>query len=223
MKKTLTFIPLGVGISAAIVYLFNVICFRVINNSVSLMHILSNLKIYLYISVGGFITYFIIKILMLLKEKNNYLKHEQKEQQETINEIRKDESKSVNLNNEGVPTMNQNANLYVPNYDYVPVYKKETSDRKPDAKIDEEKLVTENIYCFNCGNEISDDDIYCKNCGTYQKKNTKKTNLVLKNIINILEIVILLLVLYFSVNMLFDYKESVDPKFKSPLKISMTK
>lgn len=220
MKKTLTFIPLGVGISAAIVYLFNIISFRIINNTVSLMQILSNLKIYLYISIGGFITYLIIKILMLLKEKNNYLKNEQKE---TINESKKDEVKPVNLNSEGVPTMNQNANLYVPNYDYVPVYKKETFDSKPEIKMDEEKLVTKNIYCFNCGSEILDDDIYCKNCGTYQKKNTKKTNLVLKNIINILEIVILLLILYFSINMLFDYKESVDSNFKSPLKISMTK
>ena len=47
MKKILTFIPLGVGISAAIIYIFNVIQFRVINNSITLLQILSNLKIYL--------------------------------------------------------------------------------------------------------------------------------------------------------------------------------
>ena len=43
----------------------------------------------------------------------------------------------------------------------------------------------------------------------------------LKN--GIIEIVVLILILYFSIVMLFDYKESKDPNFKSPFNISMTK
>ena len=63
MKKTLTFIPLGIGISAAIIYVFNVIQFRVINNSATLLQILSNLKIYLYVAIAGFVCYFLIRVL----------------------------------------------------------------------------------------------------------------------------------------------------------------
>ena len=69
MKKILTFIPLGVGISAAIIYIFNVIQFRVINNSITLLQILSNLKIYLYVSITGFILYFLIRIIDILSAK----------------------------------------------------------------------------------------------------------------------------------------------------------
>ena len=59
MKKILTFIPLGVGISAAIIYILNIINFRIINNSTSMLKILYNLRIYLYVSIFGFIIYFL--------------------------------------------------------------------------------------------------------------------------------------------------------------------
>ena len=49
MKKTLTFIPLGIGISSAIIYILNIINFRIINDSISMFKILYNLIIYLYL------------------------------------------------------------------------------------------------------------------------------------------------------------------------------
>ena len=70
MKKILTFIPLGVGISAAIIYILNIIQFKIINNGTALLQILSSLKIYLFISIGGFGLYFFIKVLDLLINKN---------------------------------------------------------------------------------------------------------------------------------------------------------
>ncbi len=200
LKKTLTFIPLGVGISAAIVYLFNIICFRVINNTVSLMQILSNLKIYLYISIGGFLIYFFIRILILLTEKNVSLK-------KNIEGERKELIKTSEVNNEVTPMVNEDSNLYVPNYDYVPVYKKENHEVIQELKVNEEKkTLIGSKYCVNCGGEVSKTDTYCKNCGSYQKKKKSEVNPVLKNIINVLEIIILLLVLYFSINILLDYK-----------------
>ena len=59
MKKLLTFIPLGIGISSAIIYVINVINYKMINNSLATMQILSNLRIYLYISIAGFLFYFL--------------------------------------------------------------------------------------------------------------------------------------------------------------------
>ena len=61
MRKILTFIPLGIGISAMIIYLLNVFNYRIINNPIAMSQILYNLRVYLYISIGGFILYFIIK------------------------------------------------------------------------------------------------------------------------------------------------------------------
>ena len=66
MKRMLTFIPLAIGIGAGIIYLFNVINFRIINDAASMSLILSNMKIYLYISIAGFLAYFFIKVLILL-------------------------------------------------------------------------------------------------------------------------------------------------------------
>ena len=40
MKKILTFIPLGVGISAAIIYILNIIQFKIINNGTALLVII---------------------------------------------------------------------------------------------------------------------------------------------------------------------------------------
>ena len=57
----------------------------------------------------------------------------------------------------------------------------------------------------------------------YQEDRKSGMNPLIKSIINVLEIVILILIIYFSLNMLFDYKEKIDPNFKSPFKVSMTK
>ena len=128
MKKILTFIPLGVGISAAIIYILNVIQFKIINNGTTLLQILMTLKIYLFISIGGFALYFFIKVLDSLTNKN-------KEEQEDFisNEYEPFEnnnsiSSENTLNNvndfNNVNTLNNlnNVNSYVPNYDYVPMY-----------------------------------------------------------------------------------------------------
>ena len=251
MKKILTFIPLGVGISAAIIYILNVIQFKIINNGTALLQILMTLKIYLFISIGGFALYFFIKVLDSLTNKN-------KEEQEDFisneyepfenNNSMSSENTLSNINNvndfNNVNTLNNqnNVNSYVPNYDYVPMYHaEEKQDNIKEIKIDkkdkdidlgplynsEENNVDKEDnfasckYCIFCGNKINAYDLYCSHCGNRQDK--KNMSPLLKNIINVLEIVILLLIIYFSLNMLFDYKESRDPSFKSPFKVSMTK
>lgn len=242
MKKILTFIPLGVGISAAIIYILNVIQFKMINNGTTLLQILMTLKIYLFISIGGFALYFFIKVLDSLTNKNN------EEQEDFISneyepfENNNSMSSENTLNNVNDFNNQNNVNSYVPNYDYVPMYHaeekqdniKEIKIEKEDKNIDlgplynsEENNVykEDNFasckYCTFCGNKINAYDLYCSYCGNRQDK--KKMSLLLKNVINVLEIVILLLIIYFSLNMLFDYKESRDPSFKSPFKVSMTK
>lgn len=248
MKKILTFIPLGVGISAAIIYILNVIQFKIINNGTALLQILMTLKIYLFISIGGFALYFFIKVLDSLTNKN-------KEEQEDFisNEYEPFEnnnsiSSENTLNNvndfNNVNTLNNlnNVNSYVPNYDYVPMYHAEEKqdnikeikiDKKDkdidlgplynneENNVDKEDNSTSCKYCTFCGNKINAYDLYCSHCGNRQDK--KKMSPLLKNVINVLEIVILILIIYFSLNMLFDYKESRDPSFKSPFKVSMTK
>lgn len=251
MKKILTFIPLGVGISAAIIYILNVIQFKIINNGTALLQILMTLKIYLFISIGGFALYFFIKVLDSLTNKNkeeqeDFISNEY-EPFENNNSISSENTLS-NINNvndfNNVNTLNNlnNSNSYVPNYDYVPMYHaeekqdniKEIKIDKKDKDIDLEPLYnneennvdkednfTSCKYCTFCGNKINAYDLYCSHCGNRQDK--KKMSPLLKNVINVLEIVILILIIYFSLNMLFDYKESRDPSFKSPFKISMTK
>lgn len=195
LKKTLTFIPLGIAISAAIIYLLNVFNYRVTNNSLTTLQILSNLRVYLYISVSFFVLYFLIKVLFALtNKKSNQIKTEEQayepfEVKKVKKEIHKEEVK--------------------PQVKTVPVIK--------------EVIVSGNKYCSNCGEKIFDTDTYCKNCGSYQKDKKSGLNPVLKNVINVLEIVILILVLYFLINLLFEYKEKNDPNFKSPFKVSMTK
>lgn len=251
MKKILTFIPLGVGISAAIIYILNVIQFKMINNGTTLLQILMTLKIYLFISIGGFALYFFIKVLDSLTNKN-------KEEQEDFisneyepfenNNFISSENTLSNINNvndfNNVNTLNNlnNVNSYVPNYDYVPMYNAEEKqdnikeikiDKKDkdidlgplynneENNVDKEDNFTSCKYCTFCGNKIKAYDLYCSHCGNRQDK--KKMSPLLKNVINVLEIVILILIIYFSLNMLFDYKESRDPSFKSPFKVSMTK
>lgn len=234
MKKTLTFVPLGIGISAAIIYLFNVFRFRIINNSATLLQILNNLRIYLYISIGGFLFYILIKILLFISSRKN-IKTE--EQEEKI--IRKVKYKPfyVGQNKTIGEDKYPGQDSYVPNYDYVPMYGQNKYDKKNDTKgdalenkvskprnifEDNKNINMKTTYCINCGQIISDDDLYCRRCGSIQNK-SKKTNSLFKKIINVLEIVILILVLYFLINMLFDYKEKSDPNFKSPLRINVTK
>ena len=251
MKKILTFIPLGVGISAAIIYILNVIQFKMINNGTALLQILMTLKIYLFISIGGFALYFFIKVLDSLTNKNkeeqeDFISNEY-EPFENNNSISSENTLS-NINNvndfNNVNTLNNlnNVNSYVPNYDYVPMYHAEEKqdnikeikiDKKDkdidlgplynneENNVDKEDTSTSCKYCTFCGNKINAYDLYCSHCGNRQDK--KKMSPLLKNIINVLEIVILILIIYFSLNMLFDYKESCDPSFKSPFKVSMTK
>ena len=246
MKKILTFIPLGVGISAAIIYIFNIIQFRVINNSITLLQILSSLKIYLYVSIIGFVFYFLIKIISLLQQRKNKQNIESQVEQEKSNSDSYEPFENINVNNNVIN------NSYVPNYDYVPMYHEEKKgdylneeqidiykvnenknlDNKENAinetKNDEVKTINKNIkcsskFCYNCGEEIYNTDSFCPCCGAPQINKRKSVNPILKNIINVLEIVILILIIYFSLNMLFDYKESKDSNFKSPFKVSMTK
>ena len=178
MKKLLTFIPLGIGISSAIIYVINIINYKLVNNALVNMEILSSLRVYLYISIAGFLFYFLIRLIFVLEcRKTTAVKEE---------------------------------NVIV----------KETPVIKTEIK---EVIITGNKYCDNCGEKIFDTDKYCKTCGRYQEDRKSGMNPIIKNIINVLEIVILILIIYFSLNMLFDYKEKQDPNFKSPFKVSMTK
>lgn len=172
MKKILTFIPLGIGISSTIVYILNVLNYKVINNTVALSQILINLKTYLYISIISFVLYFIIKLIFYITSKEK---------------------------------------TYIEN------------DSPTNDVVVKEVIITGNKYCYNCGERIFDTDKYCKNCGKYQVDKKSGINPVLRKIINVLEIVILILIIYFSLAMLFEYKEEHDSSFKSPFKISITK
>ena len=99
MKRFLTFIPLGVGISSAIIYVFNIISFRAINNTVAMSQILSNLRIYLYISIIGFVVYAILKILFFINGKKEPKKVIVKEPKEKVIKVkvRKREVKPVTV------------------------------------------------------------------------------------------------------------------------------
>lgn len=195
MKKMLTFIPLGIGISAAIIYVINVFNYRVINNSVAMIQILSNLRIYLYISIGGFVLYFLIKILLSLSK---YKVSNENIIEKDYEPFEVDSSTPVQIEEEIKRPIKENT-------------------------IIKEVVLTGNKYCSSCGEKIFDTDTYCKTCGSYQKDKKSGINPVLKNIINVLEIVILILILYFLLNMLFEYKEKTDSSFKSPFRIQMTK
>lgn len=235
MKKVLTFIPLGIGISAAIIYVFNILSFRAINNTIAMNQILLNLRLYLYVSIVGFLVYGLIKIINIfsIKKKNN------------INYVEKAEEPKIVQENK------VEDNTYVPNYDYVPLYKPENNNdeyisvKKDDNIIslemnnkkeidayepleirekEEIKVSLFKKYCTNCGNEIDNsNDSYCAYCGESLKEKKKGINPFIKNVINVLEIVILILIIYFSLNMLFNYKEKIDSNFKSPFKVQMTK
>ena len=198
MKKMLTFIPLALGISAALIYLFNVLQFKMVGNAMTLLEAFTRLRLYLYIAIVCFIIYFIIKIIeiIILRKKTPVLTDSSYEPFE------KTEVKDMDT--------------YVPNYDYVPIYNKE--DKK------EEKIIVENIVkCCNCKKKINEDNRYCPHCGANQIEKQRILSPFIKRIINVLEIVILILVIYFLLNMLFDFKEKQDPSFRSPFKVSMTK
>ncbi len=191
----LTFVPLGIGISAGIIYLVNVFNYRVINNSVTMLQILSNLRIYLYISIGGFVLYFFIRVLSSLSSNNS------SKENLTIKDYEPFENGNYELNQ-----------------------KQEVAETKVKEKtIIKQIVLTGNKYCSCCGEKIFDTDTYCKSCGSYQKNKKSGINPVLKNVINVLEIVILILVLYFLLNLLFEYKEQTDKDFISPFKIEITK
>ena len=244
MKKILTFIPLGLGISSAIIYVFNVISFKAINNTIAMSNILYNLKAYLYISVAGFVLYGLIKLIFFINERNtsNNISCDVADKKEEV--IKEDETEENKIEKESIEdnTIKNLNEVYTPNYDYVPLYKKEdkvnndipayepfevednlnknNSVVKTEVK-NEEKVSVFKKYCTNCGALIDGHDKYCGSCG-YDLYNQKKKNTVLSNILNVLEIVILILIIYFSLNMLFSYKEKTDPNFESPFNIKMT-
>ncbi len=173
MKKIITFIPLGVGISATIIYILNVLNYKVINDAASMSIMLLNLKTYLYIAIISFILYFIIKLVFYLLSKK-----------------------------ETMPVT----------YNY-----------QDNDIVTKEVIIEGNKYCSYCSERIFETDKYCKNCGRYQLDKKSGINPILRKIINALEIIILILIIYFSLAMLFEYKEKNDSSFKSPFKISITK
>lgn len=258
MKKILTFIPLGVAISAAIIYVLNVFNYKVINNSMAMFQILSNLKIYLYVSIGSFVLYFLIRVIDILssKKKSSVDVPETNDVKKTADSVK--ENEKTTDNNESFKEVNNNG--YIPNYDYVPMYheekkgnylakeevkdnvivhdtkndvmtnKKNSSENTTDKEIEKNENKANykpnsklNAYCYNCGAKISYGNKYCVKCGILLKPNKKSVNPILKSLINILEIVILILIIYFLLNMLFEYKEKTDSNFESPFKVSMTK
>ena len=202
MKKMLSYLPLAIGISASLIYIFNILEFKFSGNTITLINAIKTLRIYLYIAIISFIIYFIIRIIMTIKYRKVFNLNENDESYEPLEEIVNKENKN---------------DIYTPNYDYVPLYNNE--EKKKEVKVVKEKVK----QCFNCNKEINIKDKYCPYCGSNQKEQIKIKNPVFIKIINIIEIVILILVLYFLINMLFDYKEKQDPNFKSPIKVHVTK
>lgn len=209
MKKILTFIPLGVGISSAIIYVFNALQFKVINNSYTMLQILSSLRIYLYISIIGFLVYFIIRAILIRNEEEVIVTR-----------------KVVQSPKEEVVVTEK---VITKPKEEVKIVKEVKEDNVKIVKVPEvrteikEVIITGNKYCSDCGEKIFDTDNYCKNCGSYQKnKKSGKSKFIIK-LIYVIKIVIMLLLIYFLLNMLFNYKEKIDPSFKSPLRIEITK
>lgn len=227
MKKILTFIPLGIGISSAFLYLYNIVYFRVINNAATLSLILSNIRVYLYVSIAGFVIYFLIKLLDVLTMRLKILPVQTKSEGEPkvysddfeFNNTYNDEESPISLNE--LDNNSVNDEIIESQLKLLSSNEKESIKEIKEEQIPVEKIVIkDNTYCYKCGSLVEEDDLYCKSCGTLLRKN-KHT--LLKDIINVIEIVILLLIIYFSLSMLFDYKESIDSNFTSPFKISMTK
>ena len=186
MKKMLTFIPLAIGISAALIYIFNVVQFQMVGSATTLLDSLTRLRMYLYIAIISFIIYFIIKVVLLVLYRRN----------------------RVSVTNEVITD-----NSYEP-------FEEAREEIKEEPKV----IIKEKLkHCINCNELINKKDKYCFKCGANQKQKKKILTPFIKSIINILEIVILILVIYFLLNMLFDYKEKQDPDFRSPFKIGMTK
>lgn len=194
MKKLLRFIPLGIGISALILYIFNVVNYRIINNAATMLQILTGLRTYLYISIGGFLIYFFIRVIEFMNSKTYDEKTDAIVEEKPI--IKKEEKI---IEEEKVPI------------------------KTVEKEVIKEIVLTGDKYCSNCGEKIFSSDTYCKRCGSYQldKKSGKKP--IIRNIINVIEIVVLILILYFMLNILFEYKEKKDPSFTSPFKVEITK
>lgn len=194
MKKLLRFIPLGIGISALILYIFNVVNYRIINNAATMLQILTGLRTYLYISIGGFLIYFFIRVIEFMNSKTYDEKTDAIVEEKPI--IKKEEKI---IEEEKVPI------------------------KTLEKEVIKEVVLTGDKYCSNCGEKIFSSDTYCKRCGSYQldKKSGKKP--IIRNIINVIEIVVLILILYFMLNILFEYKEKKDPSFTSPFKVEITK
>lgn len=194
MKKLLRFIPLGIGISALILYIFNVVNYRIINNVATMLQILTGLRTYLYISIGGFLIYFFIRVIEFMNSKTYDEKTDAIVEEKPI--IKKEEKI---IEEEKVPI------------------------KTVEKEVIKEVVLTGDKYCSNCGEKIFSSDTYCKRCGSYQldKKSGKKP--IIRNIINVIEIVVLILILYFMLNILFEYKEKKDPSFTSPFKVEITK
>lgn len=194
MKKLLRFIPLGIGISALILYIFNVVNYRIINNAATMLQILTGLRTYLYISIGGFLIYFFIRVIEFMNSKTYDEKTDAIVEEKPI--IKKEEKI---IEEEKVPI------------------------KTVEKEVIKEVVLTGDKYCSNCGEKIFSNDTYCKRCGSYQldKKSGKKP--IIRNIINVIEIVVLILILYFMLNILFEYKEKKDPSFTSPFKVEITK
>ncbi len=209
MKKMLTFVPLAIGISAALIYLFNVIQFRMLGSAVTLLDALTKLKVYLYVAIAGFIIYFIIKVFQAISLRKNTLNDENIDEDYEYFEEPKKETLTVKEDSYN-------------NYD--PMYENESMGENIIEKVTmNEPVYVETKKCCNCKKEVGLNDQYCSNCGANQKENQRILSPFVKNLINVLEIVILILVVYFLLNMLFDFKEKQDSNFKSPFKVSMTK
>ena len=132
MKRMLTFVPLAVGIRAALIYIFNIIQFRMVGNAITLLDAITKLRIYLYIAIAGFVLYFLLKLFFTISErrKTKVVKEVITEDAyEPFEEIKKEDA-------------------YTPNYDYVPIYNKEEKEEK---KVIIKEVVSENVkYFFNC-------------------------------------------------------------------------
>ena len=207
MKKILTFIPLGVGISAAILYIFSLLMYRLSGNTTNMLQVLSSVKIYLYISILGFVIYAILRVI-------NYFRNKDKKE-----ELKAYEPLEFDKKEEPLPVKESIVVPKISVKEETPTIEKTNVTYQNESK--EEKNYS-NKYCSYCGNLISKSNRYCNYCGKSQEFKSS-INPVLRKLINVVEIIILLLIIYFLVNILFEYKEKTDPNFKSPFSVSMTK
>ncbi len=167
--KNLIFLPLGISISSLVLYMYNIIYYK-LNKTPVTLEVQKVLKIYLFITILCAAIFIIAKLLYIYLSRR------------------------------------KNINIY---------------NMEEDFSDLEKKLTKEVVRCKKCNQIVDINDNYCKNCGNDLSIIIDKDKI--KNIINVIEIVVLALILYLLIMFMFEYKSTIDSNFKIPIYFRLLK